>query len=264
MPQYLDKKQINKRKKIIRNIIGFGLFFIISILGILRIFGGPLNFIAKPIWGIENFVVTSFNNAGYVFATKSALYKDNQKLTEENFNIKLSMVDYEILKEDNLELKKILNRLPESKEFILANILTKPNHSLYDTLIIDVGEKDSVKEGDFIYANGEIPIGRISKTYGGTSLSTLFSNPEQKTEGYINSLNASVELVGRGGGNFEMIIPLELIVENGTIVYLPGNSSNVLALVDEVISNPSDPFKKVILKSPVNIQNLKWVEVKKN
>jgi len=264
MPQYLDKKQIKKKKKIIWKIIGFGLFFLFSILGVWRIFGGPLNFIAKPIWGIENFVVTRFNNIGYLFTTKSTLYKDNQKLVEENFNIKLSMVDHEILKEENSELKKILNRLPESKEFILANMLTKPNRSLYDTLIIDVGEKDNIKEGNFVYVNGEIPVGRISKVYGDTSLVLLFSNPEQKTEGYINSLNASVELVGRGGGNFEMIIPLDLTVENGSIIYLPGNSSNVLALVDEVISNPSDPFKKVILRSPVNVQNLKWVEVKKD
>ena len=76
--------------------------------------------------------------------------------------------------------------------------------------------------------------------------------------------NASVELTGRGGGNFEMIIPLELSAEKGTVVYLPGSSSTILATIDEVISKPSDPFKKVILSSPVNIQNLKWVQVKIN
>ena len=70
-------------------------------------------------------------------------------------------------------------------------------------------------------------------------------------------------LKGGGGGNFEMIIPIELDVTNGTIVYLPGSTSFVVAIVDEIISKPSDPFKKVILHSPINIQNEKWVEVKK-
>ena len=97
-----------------------------------------------------------------------------------------------------------------------------------------------------------------------TSLVALYTNPGQKTEGFINGTNASVELVGRGGGNFEMVIPLELQVEKGTIVYLPGSTSQVLAVIGDVISQPTDPFKKVILSSPVNIQNLKWVEVKKN
>jgi hypothetical protein len=60
-----------------------------------------------------------------------------------------------------------------------------------------------------------------------------------------------------------MIIPVELTADKGTIVYLPGSSTMVIAIVDEIISKPSDPFKKVILSSPVNIQNLKWVQVKK-
>ncbi|HEY5589205.1 MAG TPA: hypothetical protein VIK86_09670, partial [Candidatus Paceibacterota bacterium] len=76
--------------------------------------------------------------------------------------------------------------------------------------------------------------------------------------------NASVELIGRGGGNFEMIIPIELAAEKGTLIYLPGSSSMVIAIVDEVLSKPSDPFKKVILSSPVNVQNLKWVQVRSN
>jgi hypothetical protein len=37
-----------------------------------------------------------------------------------------------------------------------------------------------------------------------------------------------------------------------------------IALIDETISTPTDPFKKVLLSSPVNVQNLKWVEVKKD
>ena len=60
-----------------------------------------------------------------------------------------------------------------------------------------------------------------------------------------------------------MIIPIELSVEKDEIIYMPGSTSEVLAIVDEIISKPSDPFKMVILSSPINIQNLKWVEVKK-
>jgi hypothetical protein len=60
-----------------------------------------------------------------------------------------------------------------------------------------------------------------------------------------------------------MVIPIELKVEYGTMIYTPGSTSLVIAVINEIISNPTDPFKKVLLSSPVNVQNIKWVEVKK-
>ena len=262
--QFQDKKQILRRKKNIRNIIILGIFFVLASFGFLSMSGGMLNFIGRPIWNAERYIITKFDNIGYFFKTKNNIYNENKRLIEENLNINLSMIDYQILKKENTDLKEILSRLQVDDNFILGNILTKPNHSPYDTIIIDIGEKSEIKEGDLVYANGNVPIGNISKVYAKTSLVSLYSNPGQKTEGYLNDSNASVELVGRGGGNFEMIIPIDLVVDRGSIVYLPGLSSLVVAIVDEIISKPSDPFKKVILSSPVNVQNLKWVEVKKD
>lgn len=262
--QFRDKKQIESRKKIIRNIIGFGLFIILSAVGLLGWSGKLFNFIGRPVWEVEKVMKNNLYDINYLFRTKASISNENHNLIEEISSLRLSMADYQILKSDLDELKATLGRIPTKDNFILGNILTKPNHSPYDTIIIDVGNDHKIMEGDLVYTNGNIPIGNIAKVYDKTSLVTLYTNPNQKTEGFINGTNASVELIGRGGGNFEMIIPIELQVENGTIVYLPGNPSEVLALVDEIISKPSDPFKKVILSSPVNVQNLKWVEVKSN
>ena len=262
--QFLDKKQITRRRKITRNAIGFGLFLLLVFLGILSWTGNLFNFVGSPIWKVEKSINNSFNNLNYLFRTKAAITKENHNLIDDNLNIKLSMIDYQILKRENDQLKEILGHLPESKNFILGNILSKPNHSPYDTIIIDIGTSSGIKEGDSIYVNGNISIGNIGKVYNNTSLVSLYTSPGQKTEGFMDGSNASVELVGRGGGNFEMIIPIELLAEKGAIVYLPGDTSEVIALVDDIISKPSDPFKKVLLSSPVNIQNLKWVQVKKN
>ncbi|MFA6251435.1 MAG: rod shape-determining protein MreC [Candidatus Paceibacterota bacterium] len=262
--QFRDKKQIERKKKIIRNVIGFGVFFVLAITGVLSWSGHIFNFVGRPVWEAEKSTTSFFYNINYLFRTKASITKENHNLIEENMWIRLSMADYQVLKNDLDELKKVMGRIPDVENFILGNILTKPNHSPYDTLIIDIGGSNDIREGNSVYANGNIPIGNISKVYDKTSLVSLYTNPGQKTEGFIDGTNASVELTGRGGGNFEMIIPIELIVEKGTIVYLPSSTSLVIAQVDEVISKPSDPFKKVILSSPVNVQNLKWVQVKKD
>ena len=263
--QFLDKKQIiDKRKKIIQNVIGFGLFFILCAVGILSWTGKLFNFVGRPIWKAENFISQEFSNINYLFKTKASISTENHNLIEEISNLQTTMIDYQILKNENDQLKEMLGRFPEKNNFILGNILTKPNHSPYDTIILDLGSDNGIKEGNTVYANGVIPIGNIDKIYNKTSLVTLYTNPGQKTEGFIDGTNASVELIGRGGGNFEMVIPLELQADKGTIIYIPGNTSEVLAVVEEVISLPTDPFKKVILSSPVNVQNLKWVEVKKD
>ena len=262
--QFRDKKQIERKKIIMRNVIGFGLFFILSIVGILSLSGRLSNFVGRPIWRVEKFVTDGLYNINFLFRTKASISNENHNLIEEISRIRLSMIDYQIIKRQNDELKELLGRLPTNNNFILGNILTKPNHSPYDTIIIDVGRDMEIQEGNMVFAGNNVPVGRIGKVYEKTSLVTLYSNPGQKTEGFIDGTNASVELVGRGGGNFEMIIPVELAVENGTKVFLPGNSLEIMALVDEIVSAPTDPFKKVILSSPVNIQNLKWVQVKKD
>jgi cell shape-determining protein MreC len=264
MHQFLDKKQITKKKKITRNVIGFGVFFILSVLGVLGWTGHLFNFIGRPIWEAKQSIISGVNNIGYFFNTKASLSNENERLLRENSDNQLRMIDYQILKDENNELKSMLGRLPVSNDLVLGNILTKPNNSPYDTIIIDAGQKEGLKDGNQVFANGDIPIGNVAKVYDKTSLVTLYTNPGQKTEGFINGLNASVELIGRGGGNFEMIVPVELQIERGTIIYLPGSTSLDIALIDETISTPTDPFKKVLLSSPVNVQNLKWVEVKKD
>lgn len=263
MKGFLDKKRINNQNKIIKKIILFVFVIVLFSLGLLSLSGKVFNFIGYPIWSAKNSIATFFDKIDYFFSSKSYLSSENKRLLDENTTLKLEMINYQIVENENNELKNILNRFSPNENFVLANILSKPNISPYDTIIIDIGRFDNIKEGDIVYANGVIPIGIIDKVYEKTSLVSLYSSPNKRTEGFIDGPNASVELVGRGGGNFEMIVPLELPIDKSSVVYIPNNNSLVIAIVSEIISENADPFKKVLLNSPVNIQSLKWVEVKK-
>lgn len=253
--QYLNKKQTKNPKKITLIIlvvfIGLGLIFYSGVF---------LNIIGRPIWLSSNFISEKIKDLTYLFKDKKALNRENQILKEENLNLKLSHINYQILENDNLKLKEILNRLPKG-EFVLADILSKNNQSFYNTFIIDAGENNGIKEGDLVLAGGEIPIAKIEKVYKKTSLVSLFSNPQQETEAFIDGLNISINLIGRGGGNFEASVPMDLPIENGINVFLPNKNLSVLATIEEIISEPAEPHKKIILSSPVNIQELKRVTV---
>jgi rod shape-determining protein MreC len=262
--QLRDKKRINRKKIITRNVVIIGLFLFISLSGALGFLGKLFNFIGRPIWKAQNTVVEGVSGMGYLIRTKSSVFKENESIKKENADLKLSMIDYDTLKKENDSLKELLGRLPQKENFTLANILAKPNRSPYDTIIIDIGKDLDVLEGEKVFANSNIPIGEIGKVYANNSLVILYSNPGQTTDAMLEGSNANVELVGRGGGNFEMTVPNELATDNGLTVVLPSSKSEVIAVIDGIISRPTDPVKKVILHSPVNIQSLKWVQIKRN
>ena len=262
--QFRDKKEIIRRKRMIKNLIFLGIFLLFAILGVFGFFSPLLHFIGRPIWKVETSVKNNLVNIGYVTRTKTSVYKENQNLLSENVDLKNSMVDYQVLKNENISLKELFGRVSTKTDMVLANILTKPNHSPYDTIIIDVGHDVGINVGSKVYANVLTPLGEVSAVYSNTSLITLYSNPGKSTEAIIDGANTNIELVGRGGGNFEVTVPIEIPFNKGTSVLIPGLSSEIVATMQDVISLPNDPMKKILLSSPVNMQDLKWVFVKRN
>ncbi len=259
--QFRDKKEIAKRKRLVKNIIFLIIFLLVAALGFFAKTSNLLHFIGRPIWKIEKSIRESAKDSKYLVRTKASVYKDNEGLLADNRDLKYSMIDYNILKDENISLKELLGRKPVSKDLVLSNILTKPNYSPYDTIIIDAGSDVGVNVGNIVYANSSTltPIGEISMVYTNTSLVTLYTNPGQTTEAMMDGSNTSVELVGRGGGNFEMSIPIDLPFTKGTNVYLPSLETEIIAVTQDIISSPNDPVKKVLLSSPVNVQSLKWI-----
>lgn len=262
--QLRDKKQIAKRKNITRNFIIIGVLILLAVSGFMFWSGKLFNVVGRPIWTMQNKIVDTAYNTSYLVRTKASVFNENDLLKKENIDLKNQMIDYQIMKTENDQLKELLGRLPTEDKFTIATILTKPNRSPYDSIIIDIGSNVGLVEGLKVFGDATVPIGEITKVYVNNSLVMLYSNPGQITEGVLEGSNTSVELVGRGGGNFEMTIPLDLPSENGNLVVLPSIKREVIAIVDGVLSSPTDPIKKVILRSPINIQSLKWVEVKRN
>lgn len=268
MSYLLDKKI--KRKKFLNIALSVIVLIILFYFrsGIFNGFSSVSQVIFHPILIAGNNVGEKFKSVGSYFLSKNYLYNQNQKLQAQvDFNNARNS-NYDSVLAENASLKEILNRKSEKATMTLATILSKPNQSIYDTLVIDAGIKQGINEGDIVFAQGNVPIGLVSLVYDNSSKVTLFSSTGEKTQVVASSKLASpaggdvfLELIGRGGGNFEMILPRDFTLQQGDQVVMPGIYPYVLAEVVTTISDLRDPFKKVLLTSLVNIQELKFVEV---
>jgi cell shape-determining protein MreC len=273
MSYLLDKKiQKNKILKIALGIVVLIILFYFR----LSIFSG-LSFVSqvffRPVLIFGNNVGEKLGSFGSYFVSKNSLSLENQNLKYQISESAADRANYDSVVALNISLKETLGRKDSKVNMILSAILAKPNQSIYDTLLIDVGTRQGIKIGDRVFALGNVPIGRVDSVYENSSKVVLFSNAGEKTQGIITGKPAStsaslgglistfVELVGRGGGNFEIILPRDFVLQKGDQVVMPGINPYVLAFVETTISDPRDPFTKVLLTSPVNIQELKFVEV---
>lgn len=263
MSYLLDKK---KKQKRLKNILIFSviIFFLIYFnRGIFSGLSSVTHTIFKPFVSFGNSVERKISNLGNHFSSKRNLAKENEDLKEKINLLEADLANHKTIEEENSKLKEILNRKSENKELILSGILSKPNQSLYDILIIDAGENDGIRTEARVFAYGNIPIGKVSEVFSNTSKIVLFSTPGEKTEVVIGGRDTFMTLVGRGGGNFEMTLPRDFIIEIGSTVHLPGIDSYIVGTVETIISDPRDAFQKALLTSPINIQELKFVEVEK-
>ena len=82
-----------------------------------------------------------------------------------------------------------------------------------------------------------------------------------KTNAVLERGLVPVILEGAGGGNFRLILQRDMAVEVGDKILSPGISPQILGIVGDVRLSPTDAFKEVLVRSPVNIFALTFVSV---
>jgi cell shape-determining protein MreC len=269
MSYLLDKKI--KRNKVFKYILFVIVLFVLIYFrsGVFYGLSYISSVIFRPVLILGNNIGGTLSNTNSYFYFKNSLLLENEDLKSKLNEEEARMANYNSILDENLKMKEIFGRLPAQAgknpkaNMILASILSKPNRSPYDTLVIDIGINSGIVFGQRVFALGNIPIGRIAEVYVNSAKVILFSNPGEKTEVIISGRDTFMQIVGRGGGNFEMSLPRDFVLEKGTEVVLPGITPYVVGIVQTIISDPRDAFQKALLASPVNIQELKFVEVER-
>lgn len=165
------------------------------------------------------------------------------------------------LQNENDTLKAELGRMPKPTG-VLANVLSLPNRSFYDTMNIDAGSAEGIKQDMTVYAFGSVALGTISSVAPHTATVVLYSAPGHQMTGAAVGSNVAVTLIGRGSGEYEVRLPRDVPFDIGGTVALQSADVTTLATVEKIITDPRDPFQRLLAKAPVNLQALKWVIVR--
>lgn len=181
------------------------------------------------------------------------------------------------LEVENEYLKSLLGKYRDDSNMILAGVVLRPPRTPFDSLMIDAGSDQDILEGDLVFADVNYAIGVISSVSEKTSTVALFSSSGQKIDGLINSdLESSmststkrvnslspVSIEGRGGGNFYIKLPKNIKVKSGDPIIWPGAETIILGVVEVVESTEGDAYSQIYFKSPINMNSLRYVQVKK-
>lgn len=211
----------------------------------------------------NNVIVKNIKTYKSLVSEKVNLISENEKLKKEGV-INLSLFDKnKSLEKENEKLRSLLG-LKTNKNFVLAGVLIRPNRSLYDTFVVNVGASNGVSVGDKVYSLESSLIGEVKEIHGETSLISLFSTPGNVFDAIVGSGTSVVSIYGSGGASFFSLVPKSLKVKEGDFVVVPNLSRTTIGIVERVVSDPRDPVEKILINSSVSLQELTevWIETK--
>lgn len=254
----LDRKYKKRNTAIILIAVLVFLFFMFK-EGKLIFLSNFFERSVTPIWKTEIAFRDVFLKE--VFTSKKDLIRQNEILKSRLEEARIELAQFSLLEKENESLKEIFLRSVGDNN-IIGTILTKPTRSPYGTIIIDIGEEEGVKPEDLVFAMGNVVIGEIESVDKNSSKVVLYSAPGYISQVTLENTGRYFNAKGRGAGDFEIQFPRELKIEEGQLFLYPSINNYVVGVVEKVVFDPRDSYKTVLFRSAVNIQELKWVQVR--
>jgi len=237
-------------------VVIFLLFVMLISFALPKFLPNVAHAIAKPFWyGKEKIVDFTSKPISY-FKSKGALQEENERLKERVEALEVQAQLLTILFDENVAIKEILNR-DESKDRSLAKVLSRPPQSPFGTIIVDI----SSETGKKAIAGNSVLLGEVKEVLNDTSIIELYSKSDRVTKVILQESNVEGEARGRGSGNFLLEVPKEAPVSIGEYAVVPELGNYIVGVVEDVTDNEASTFKQVLLRVPLNISSLTWVEI---
>ena len=232
---------------------------VIMLVGIARLAASAVAGSIRAVYG--DVVVTAFHTNGQLRHHVAELESSLASHGADSDTIA-------VLQAENTELKAELGRATSfassqgSPKGILANVITIPNRSVYDTFLIDAGMAEGVTAGQQVSAFGAVAIGTIAAVNQHTATVMLYSAPDSQIAGNATEGDVAVSLIGRGAGEYEVHMPRSVHFTVGDAISTQSVTPLILARIEKIETDPRDPFQRLLAKAPVTLSSLKWVIVR--
>lgn len=250
-PRNKNDKSLIKRSAvlIVVFLLGFGIY------GLSRDF---IQTMASPVWKAENFVSRSLGTFTGFFKSRHTLETENRVLHEKIKSLELerSFLSARLSQEE--VIYDIMGRTVVSGG-TLTTVLSRPPQTPYDLLVVDIGEGEGVYVGDTVSTPEGVLLGTIVEVSSSSSKVRLYSSGGVETAAYLERDNIPVTLVGAGGSNFKIRVSREVSVERGDRVLSSGVLARLIAVVGDINVRPTDSFKEVLVRTPVNMSDIRFV-----
>lgn len=256
----MNFRSVKKKKEQKKIGIAFAIVIALVVLGfsgIYRWLSTGFHPFALPFWQISGGENSSFS---FVLKDKKHLQKRVEELEVELRQKELEVVRLEMFRTENESLKNILSGSDDLNSKTAA-ILIKPNYTLYNTLIIDVGTEDSIHEGDLVLGYGSVALGKVVDVRKNISYVKLFSESNVSSVLVHNATSTYVDVVGHGGGVVTFTVPRDISIAVGDILSLATRRGLLFGTIEEIQFDSTDPVQTVFAQSAVNINQLQYVEV---
>ena len=258
MKSHRDRK-INRSP--LFGVIGLVVVIVALVLFVPKIrhsVSGALASVASKIWHKE--IPAHVEATAEMLAmSKHAMIARIHSLEESVTKASVAFTERDALRAENIELKKLLGRAGERHE-ILARITSRPPHSLYDTLMIDIGLDHNLALGNKVYYENVI-LGEVREVFPHSAKVVLYSSGGEGIDATPAGHGTALHLTGRGGGSFEVSVPRDLEVAVDTVFTDQDIALSPVAVIKKIIFDPRDPFQTVYLVSPVNVGDISFVTV---
>lgn len=254
-----DNKQKTRKKFFALGLIVFFSYLLVA-TPISGFVSNILQRFTPFFWNAGERAASSVAGFSSALASKAALVQENADLKNQIRDMSLKLLDRNLLYEENLALKEKAGRNGLGQT-VMAHVLAKPSRSIYDTLVIDAGSDDGVAVGQRVLYDDTIVVGEIAEVFSATAKVRLFSSPGEHVDVVIGKQAIPAVATGYGGGNFEIKIPRDTPIAEGDSILVPHIMPHILGAVEYIEAKQSDPFKRILFKSPVSPFQIETVEV---
>ena len=203
----------------------------------------------------------TFKNSSENFNNILNVYSNNKNLIFENENLRSRLIESELLRTENIELKKLLNLSTEiNYSFKTVKIISQNNFSFSNSLIILSGLNENISFNSPVTYKNNL-IGFISELGNSSSRVTLITDINSNTPAIILEKNIKIILSGNNNKLLEILNYGEInSLELGDKVYTSGDGYKYPRglLIGSIVMNPEGD---IFIKPIIDVTKLNYLQV---